>query len=183
MNKEKFTEELLIDDENIDTPQSEDELSYIDEGDQLIEQGDFDGAIEVYTGAISSEPSDGFIYHLRAEAHKKKGDFDRAIIDYTKAISLYDNDEDRAMAYLYRATAYIAKSEYHNVITDTNAAIETGYFLDNAYLARGIAYLNLGPMGQAFEDWKKSADLGCKGALIKLKENGILYTPLKKNKK
>jgi len=150
MNKEKFTEELLIDEKNINTPQFENiELNYIEEGDQLIEQGDFD----------------------------------RAIIDYTKAISLYDNDEDRAMSYLYRSTAYIAKSDYHNAITDTNAAIKTGYFLDNAYLARGIAYLNLGPMGQAFDDWKKSADLGCKGALIKLKENGIIYTPIKKEEK
>ena len=32
----------------------------------------------------------------------EKGDFEGAIADYTKAVSLYDNDEDRAMAYLLR---------------------------------------------------------------------------------
>ena len=156
------------------------EQSYIDEGDQLIAQGDFDGAIAVYNRAISSEPSDGFIFQLRGDAYKLKEDFDSAIADYTKAISLYDDDEDRAMAHIYRAVVYIIKSDYHNVMADANAAIQTGHLLDNAYLTRGIAYINLGPMGQAFEDWKTAADHGSKGALKKLEEYGINYTPLKK---
>ena len=165
------------------SPDQNTELTYNDEGDQLIEKGDFDGAIAVYTRAISSEPDDGFIFQLRGDAYKQKGDLNSAIADYTKAISLYDDDEDRAMAYLYRAVVYISKSDYHNVMADANAAIKTGYMLDNAYLTRGIAYINLGPMGQACEDWKTAADLGSKGALIKLEEYGIKYTPLKKKKK
>jgi len=157
--------------------------TYIDAGDRLIGQGDFDGAIAVYTSAISNEPDDGFIFQLRADAYKQKGDLDSAIADYTKAFSLYDDDEDRAMALIYRAVVYITKSEYHNVMADANAVIKTGHFLDNAYLTRGIAYFNLGPMGQAFDDWKTAADLGSKGALKKLEESGIKYTPLKKKKK
>ena len=165
----------------IDTTQSEDtELSYIDEGDQLIEQGDFDGAIAVYTSAISSDPDDGFIYQLRGEAYKRKIDFDNAIADYTKAISLYDDDEDLAMAYLYRAVVYMLKDDYHNVIADADAAIKTGHLLDNAYLSRGIANMNLGFMRQATEDWKKAADLGSKGGLIKLEQYGVKYKPSKK---
>jgi len=157
--------------------------NYISEGERLIEQGDFDGAIEVYTKAIEEEPSEGFNFQLRADVYKLIGELDKAIADYTKAVSLYDDDEDRAMAYLYRATVYIMKTDYHNVIADANAAIETGHFLDNAYLARGIAYYNLGPMGQGFDDWKKAADLGSKGALKKLEENEIKYTPILKKKK
>jgi len=177
--KKKKTDAISQDDNK---EPEDDDLTYIDLGDQLIEQGDFDGAIAVYTGAISSEPDDGFIYQLRADAYKKKGDLDNAIADYTKAISLYDDDEDRAMAYIYRAVVYIIKGEYHNVMDDANAAIKTGYLLDCAYLTRGTAYINLGPMGQAFEDWKKAADLGSKGALIKLEERGIKYKPLIKKK-
>ena len=167
--------------------------TYIDKGERLIEQGDFDSAIGVYTGAISRKPKDGFIYFLRGDAFRKKGDFDRAIADYTKAISISNepqpetngdgsslDDEDRAMIYIYRAIAYISKSDYHNVIADANEAIKTGHFLDNAYLARGKAYYNLGPMGQAFEDWKTAANHGSKGALIELEKYGIKYTPLKK---
>ena len=154
--------------------------TYISEGDRLIEQGDFDGAIAVYTKAISGGPPDGFNYHLRGDAYRKKGDFDSAIADYTKALSMYDDDEDRALTLIYRATAYISKSEYHNVMADANAVVKSGLMLDMAYLARGIAYVNLGPMGQGFDDWKKAADLGSKGALKKLEQYGIKYLPLKK---
>ena len=60
--------------------------NYIDEGDLLIEQGDFDSAIRVYTGAISREPQDGFIYFLRGDAYIIKSDYHNVIADANEAI-------------------------------------------------------------------------------------------------
>jgi tetratricopeptide (TPR) repeat protein len=160
-----------------------DEETSFDEGERLYGQGDYDGAIAAYTCALSDEPEEGLYFQCRGQAYLRKGELDLAIADYTKALSLYDDDEDRAMAYLYRATAYISKTDYHNVMADSNAAIKLGHLLKDAYLARGIAYVNLGPMGQAFEDWKTAADYGSKGALQKLEQYGIKFTPMKKAKK
>ena len=160
-----------------DQTQTEQEESYIDKGDRLIEEGDYDGAIALYTEVISAEPKDGFNFLLRGDAYRKKGELDRAIVDYTRSISLSDDDEDRALAYIYRAVSYIGKSEYHNVIADANEVIKTGHFLDNAYLSRGIAYTRLGPMTQGYNDLKTAADLGNKGALKELEKYGIIYTP------
>ena len=154
--------------------------SYIEEGDRLVDQGDFDGAIALYTEAISAEPADGFIYQLRGDAYLKKRDLGSAIADYTKALSLLEDNEDRALAYMYRAIAYKGKSDWHNVMADANAVIKTGYFSAMAYLARGSAYVMLGPMGQGFEDWKTAADHGSKSALAELEKYGITFTPLKK---
>jgi len=151
--------------------------TYISRGDQLIEQRDYDGAVAVYTEAASIEPKDGFIYQLRGDAYRLKGDMDRAIVDYSRALSLYDDDEDMALTHLYRAAAYKSKSEYHNVIADANEAIKRGFFLDAAYLARGIAHYMVGPVKQAFEDLKTAADLGSKGALKELEKYGVSYTP------
>jgi len=156
---------------------------YIDEGDLLIEQGDFDGAIALYTKAISEDPKDGFNFHLRGDAYRLKGDLERAVVEYSKALALYDNDEDRALTLMYRATAFIGKSEYHNVIADADAALKTGYFIPEAYLARGKAYFMLGPINLGVEDLKKAADLGSKGALIELEKYGYPYTPVQKEKK
>jgi hypothetical protein len=154
-------------------------LTPFEEGEQRYEKGDYDGAIAAYTRALEEEPSEGFYFQCRGQAYRMKGEFDRAIVDYTKALSLYDDDEDRAMAYLYRATAYICKSDYHNVMADANAAIKLGHLLKDAYLARGIAYVQLGPMGQGFADWKTAADYGSTGALQKLAQYGINFTPMK----
>jgi tetratricopeptide (TPR) repeat protein len=119
----------------------------------------------------------------KAERLYEKGDYDGAIADYTEAISLYDNNEDLALIHIYRAAAYINKSDYHHVMADANTAIKLGHQLAEAHLVRGIACLHLGPMGQAIVEWKKAADYGSKGALKKLEEYGVLYTPLIRKKR
>jgi len=168
-------------DQSANTAQEQYEKHY-DTGEMMMEQGDYSGAVEAYSLALSIDASDGFVFQCRGDAYRHIGDFDSAIADYTKALSLYDDDEDRAMAYLYRAVAYISKCDYHNVMADANEAIKLGHLLDNAYLTRGIAYVNLGPMGQGFADWKTAADYGSKGALKKLEQYGIKHTPLIKTR-
>ena len=154
--------------------------TYIEKGDRLIEQGDFNGAIALYTEVISSDPEDGFNNQLRGEAYLKNGDYDRAIVDYSRAIALCGDEEERAMAHVYRAIAYKGKSEYHNVKADAEEAIKLGYYLPVAYLARGTAYFMLGPVKQGIEDWKTAADLGSKSALIELEKHSEKYKPRKK---
>ena len=162
---------------------TEEQETYISKGDSLIEQSDFDGAIAVYSKAISEDPKDGFNFHLRGDAYRLKGDLERAVVEYSKALALYDNDEDRALTLMYRATAFIGKSEYHNVIADADAVIKTGFFLSEAYLARGKAHFMLGPINLGVEDLRKAADLGSKGALMELEKYGYPYTPVMKVKK
>ena len=66
--------------------------AYVNKGNKLYDQGDYQAAISYYDEAIQLNPEDAKAYNNRGNAKKELGDFEGAISDYDAAIHLDPND-------------------------------------------------------------------------------------------
>ena len=94
-------------------------LAQIDRAVAMHDNGDFDGAIAIYTKLLEERPI-SLIYFERGTNYVDRGDldrgdFDNAILDLTKAIELDEIDAD---AYVNRGNAYYEKGQYEAAIAD-----------------------------------------------------------------
>jgi tetratricopeptide (TPR) repeat protein len=89
-----------------------------DEGRDLLNTKDYDGAIEKYSEAIRLVGYPFWIWCVnRGEAYEKKGEFDMAIADYTKAIEDY-GDPGLTSAILKRGHVYEKKGDFELATAD-----------------------------------------------------------------
>ncbi len=95
-------------------------LSTPQQANQRWEEGDYEGAIEVYSQAIPLEPNDADAYNGRGFARYGLKDYQGAIEDYNEAIPLEPNDAD---AYNGRGFARYGLKDYQGAIEDYNEAI------------------------------------------------------------
>jgi len=93
------------------TAQSAETLSA--KGDEYLESGKFDNAINSYTQAIRQDPDYLPAYVNRGHSYFLMGDHDNATADYTKAIQLYPND---IMLFYYLRTSYMEKGDYDKAL-------------------------------------------------------------------
>jgi len=110
----------------------------LEEGNELDEKEDFNGAIIKYTEAITLNPSYAPAYNNRGSAYQAKGDLDQAIKDYDKAIEL---NPKYANAYYNRGNAYTRKIDFNSAIKDFNKAIELNPKHAMALANQGTVYL------------------------------------------
>ncbi len=133
----------MIDDEKVRV--------YIDRGDELTKQGQYDEAIAEYTQAIKVATDDetkAQVYRARGRASYKKaradnGDYAEAIADYTQAIRLATDDNTRAEAYRNKGTAYFMQEKYTEAIAEYTQAIKVATDDETkaqVYRARGRAF-------------------------------------------
>ena len=67
-------------------------LKQINEADSLYKSGEFEKALDIYTGLLNYGPDPG-LYALRADTFDRLGDFDAAIADYLAAIDLGEKND------------------------------------------------------------------------------------------
>jgi Tfp pilus assembly protein PilF len=67
-------------------------VDYLDEGDQLVEEGNLEGAIAAYHRAIEQNPDHSWSHHNLGEALAKLGQFEEASASYHRAIELNPDD-------------------------------------------------------------------------------------------
>ena len=135
---------------------AQDVSSYINQGFDYYEQGNYDYAISEYDKALAIEPNNSTALANRATAYAKKGDFDKAISDYNKAIAANPKDpnvnmdaaikyfgealnigtdnSNKGQFYYDRSVAYFRKAQYDNCWDDVNKAIELGYSVNPKFL-------------------------------------------------
>ena len=129
----------------------------IDKATELYVEGDYDGAIKLYSEAIELNPKYYKAYNDRGEAYQKLGKYKLAIDDYDKAIQLSPKFE---VAYYNRGTAYSdGLKKYERAIINYNEAIQINTKFWQAYNNRGKAYYNLGQYERAISDYDKAIDL------------------------
>lgn len=121
-----------------------------------INEGNYDGAIEELTKAISLSPGDAESYTLRGFAYRKETKLDRAIADFNQAVELNDKAVD---AYMSRGHCYIDKRQYEKAIADFSKSIQLNPDLSEAYTNRGLALRKSGETKKALLDYDKAIDL------------------------
>jgi len=116
---------------------------YLNRGNELFEQNNFDGAIYEYTEALKIDPNFAIAknylsnaYFNRGLASYRNGDANKAISDITKAIKYNPND---ASFYGARGTIYNGIENWEGVIKDFSEVIRLEP-TSTAYFSRAGAY-------------------------------------------
>jgi tetratricopeptide (TPR) repeat protein len=125
------------------------------------------GAIEDFNKSIELNPKNSSVYFARAKAKNTIADYKGAIKDCDYALKL---DPSEAMAYYYRGNAEFGLNKYNEAIVDYDQTIELMPNDNQAYFDRGVTkFYNSDPVG-AFEDLRKSNELGNIDAYKKINE-------------
>ena len=128
----------------------------IDNGLEKYRAGDLEGAIEVYTGVIKTDPHHALAYYNRGIVYEALGDILLAFEDYTKAIEIRP---DYAEAYNNRGCLQVDDREYEHAIKDFTRAIKVKPEYASAYFNRGSALIGLREYRKAIQDLKKAMEL------------------------
>ena len=136
----------------------------------LMAAGDLQGALDVFTQAITLNPNDAMTYVSRGVALSSMGNNQQAVDDFNTALGLNPNDP---AAYHNRGIAFAALGDYAQAIADYDAALAINPNDAMVYHNKGIAYKQAGDYQQFIEAFKYAAQLGFDQAQKFLTDAGI----------
>jgi tetratricopeptide (TPR) repeat protein len=125
-------------------------------GNQKLDNGDQEGAIQDYIAAIQADSGFSLAYENRGILFGNLNRFEEAFQDYSQSIRL----KPTAKALQNRALLYIKKNDYNAAISDLNQAILMDPNYSLAYKNRGLAYVLSGQKDLGCADFQKAASLG-----------------------
>jgi tetratricopeptide (TPR) repeat protein/membrane associated rhomboid family serine protease len=134
-------------------------LAYISRAYAMAQEGDLEGAITYYDGAIRLDPKLAEAYISRADAKNRQGDLDGAIADCDQAIQL---NPQLAHAYGVRAAVQQRKGNLDRTIADYSQAIQFDPKSADFYSARGTAKAVKGDLDGAIADCDRATELNPK---------------------
>jgi tetratricopeptide (TPR) repeat protein len=145
----------------------------------IFSSGDYEGAIDDYTKAISINPRYWLYYDNRARAYEYKRQYKEAITDYSQLIKFRPTDDD---LYLRRAYAYESMGDDRNSTIDfRNATSRMKPEGSDQYARRGyIRYSKLKEYVEAVNDYTKAIELD-PGSSELYATRAKIYVELKKD--
>ncbi len=129
---------------------------FVSRAQQLVNAGDYRGAIAEYNQALESEPNNFKAYYLRGVAYVLLNNFQAAIADFNQAIRLNPNNAD---VYCSRGYARGEQKDYQEAISDYNEAIRLNPNYAEAYMNRGAAYRKVKDYQNAISDYSEAIRL------------------------
>lgn len=138
------------------TEQSKKQMFFV-QGNQALENGNFEEAIEHYTNAIQVDKDFARAYNNRGVAYIESGDAHQAILDYNHALVIDGNYEE---CRLNRAYAYEKIGQFENSLKDISKLVSSTP--DSAYLHfyEGLILTHLRRYPEAISSFDRSIDLG-----------------------
>ena len=103
---------------------AEEARDWLIKGNDYLEEGNHEKAMECCNEAISIDPNYADAYFIRGLVYTDIGAYEEAIKDFSKAIDLEPNDDH---AYLRRGTAYYKLGRYHEALEDYRTSCDMGY--------------------------------------------------------
>lgn len=91
------------------------------DGNKLVENGDFKGALKKYTAAIEMEPKDAMLFAIRGGTYYRLKKYKKAIVDLNKAIEL---DSNLYIAYQFRGDCYVMLGKFNEAFKDWDKSEE-----------------------------------------------------------
>ncbi|MDR2446542.1 MAG: tetratricopeptide repeat protein [Treponema sp.] len=131
-------------------------MDYYHQGVKLIQQGDYDAAIEVFDTALSEYPDSFTVLGIRASTYLQKEETEKALADYIRMIALNPRNPD---GWNSRGCLYLDLGEYDKAIADFTQCIPLsppGY--GTYWSNRGIAYYEKGDLDAALADLTTSIE-------------------------
>jgi tetratricopeptide (TPR) repeat protein len=153
----------------------------VNRGNAAVDLKKSDEALADYGRAIAVDPTFALAYANRGHYFAAMGKLDEALKDLSKAIEL---DAQNPEPLYTRAMVYRTKREFAKAIPDLDKYIalnpESGQYLADGYLNRGIAYVFTARPEQGLADISKAIELA-PGYIDAYQARAILYRQLKKN--
>lgn len=146
----------------------QDPQAHVDNGQQLIQNGKYEEALEQFNMAIILDPASKTAFIQRAFTYSVLKDYESAISDYSHVLQL---NPALISAYLSRGSAYNKLERFEEALQDFNKVIELDPNNSEAYNNRGWSKKGMGDKDGACADWKTSKKMGNQEAKIILKNN------------
>jgi tetratricopeptide (TPR) repeat protein len=124
--------------------------------DALFEEGDYLGAVQIYSRAIDQDPSSITAYFNRGLTHLELNQIGAAIDDFTQVLAL---NPDHPSAYYQRGMAYVRREELPAAIEDFGAALALMPESAALYARRASAYYRLQAYQRALDDYTQALTL------------------------
>jgi tetratricopeptide (TPR) repeat protein len=125
--------------------------------------GDYTGAIEEYTKAITLKSKEAVYFYNRGSAYYSLKNWQYAITDFTKAITL----KPKEAVYFYdRGLAYCSLKEWQHAITDFTEAIRLNPQNSGCFNSRGNAFFSLKDWNHAIADYSEAIKLNPKDHVL-----------------
>lgn len=131
-------------------------IAYLNRGNALADNGQFDVALLDYDQAIKNNPLSAEAFYRRGIANEQQGQFDRAIADYDNTLKL---DPKNAKAFANRGYAHSHKKEFDGAIEDYTQAIKLDPDDAVAYYVRGLSKQKKGDKSGSKADIAKAKQL------------------------
>jgi len=128
----------------------------IDNGMQHIDEGNYEGAIKLFSSAIELAPQDVEAYFWRGYSYYLIGQRIRAVEDINKAIEL---DPELAEAYLYRGLINYSKGDFDGAIADYDTTLKFDPENEVALCNRGNLFDDNGNPDRAIIDYNKAIEI------------------------
>ena len=131
-----------------------------EEGHQLLQNGDYRRAENLFTQAIELNPKNALAYGARGTMHYESRDFRRAIADFNRAVEL---DPNWIQMHLLIGYSYFSLNDYGMAVASLNKVIHMAknFSFDRKYGLTGrkliaTAYYNRGIIHQAFGEYERA---------------------------
>jgi lipoprotein NlpI len=131
-------------------------VDHVRRGNELLQEGRYDRAIEAYNEAIQFKPDLAMAFCNRSCAHLEKAEYDLAIQDCDRAIS---RDPDYPHSFCNRGTAHLGKGDREQAIRDYDRAISLKADFAIAMSNRGFALFSAGEADRASVDFDRAIEL------------------------
>jgi tetratricopeptide (TPR) repeat protein len=118
-----------------------------------LARNDFDSAIRDLNRAITLEPTSARHISDLAYAYMRQGDLVRAGAAVSRAI---DVDPKSPSPYEMRADIAFVQGRYESAVSDYDRSLDFPRFFYGVYLKRGAAYLRLGNLSAAANDYRRA---------------------------
>jgi len=115
--------------------------SLIDDGEEFIELGSFERAIDRFTQAIELDPTSVDAYLGRGLAELYNEDYDNAVSDFSTVIEL---DPQETNAFYNRGLANIERSNFEGALNDFSTVVDRDPLDAEAYYQLGLVNIELG---------------------------------------
>ena len=150
-----------------------------EEGLKLYYEGNFNGAIKLYSEALEINPNYFEAYTNRGNAYGKLRQYEPALQDFNKSIGINPNYE---WAYCNRGVVYYDLGQFERAIEDYTQAIKINPNDELYYNNRGNAYLQLFQYKLAIKDYDKAIEFNPNYSTA-YRNRGLCYREFGNNKK
>lgn len=140
----------------------------------LFKEGDYLGAIQIYSRAIDQDPNKVSAYFNRGLTHLKLNDLRAALDDFNKVLSL---DPGNPSAHYQRGMIHVRREDLTAAIEDFNGALSAMPESAALYAQRASAYYQLQAYQRAVDDYTQALTLRPEDVTFLL-NRGLTYVAL-----